>query len=128
YEGLCFNFVIPYCAMAIENLEMDTKELRKLIEDKANNTIEGMQRFRDKYKKEMTELKHFVMGQVSAFFADLEARSQKQENSDDEMIQRFIVDLMEQLESIDTLLNEIGTCKTTLSKLNEMLIGKEDSN
>ncbi|KAH8864633.1 hypothetical protein EWB00_009483 [Schistosoma japonicum] len=114
--------------MNIDNPEIDTKELRKLIEDKANNTIEEVQRFRDKYRKEMTELKHFVMEQVSVFFADLEARSQKQENSNDEIIQRFIVDLMEQLESIDSLLNEISTCKTTLSKLNEMLIGKEDSN
>ncbi|CAH8578961.1 unnamed protein product [Schistosoma turkestanicum] len=113
--------------MSVENSEMDTKELRKLIEDKANESIEGIQRFREIYRREMAECKHFVIEKVSEFFVDLEGKSQKQENSDDEVIQRLILELMEQLESIDTLLNEIDMCKDTLSKLNEMLTGKEGS-
>ncbi|VDO82773.1 unnamed protein product [Schistosoma mattheei] len=47
---------------------------------------------------------------------------------DDEIIQRLIVELMEQLENIDTLLSEIHMCRDTLSKLNEMLTGKDDFN
>ncbi|CAH8652649.1 unnamed protein product [Schistosoma margrebowiei] len=114
--------------MSTGSAEMDTKELRKLIEDKANDAIERIQTYRDTYRREMAECKQFVIDKVSTFFADLEARSQKQEIMDDEIIQGLIVELMEQLENIDTLLSEIHMCRDTLSKLNEMLTGKDAFN
>lgn len=51
--------------MSIESAEMDTKELRKLIEDKANDAIERIQTCRDTYRREMAECKQFVIDKVT---------------------------------------------------------------
>ncbi|CAH8492674.1 unnamed protein product [Heterobilharzia americana] len=105
---------------------MDSGDLRKLIEDQANQTIESIQGHRDISRKKLAEYKRYVIEQVSTLFTDLESRCLKQENESDDFIQELIVELMELLKNIDTLLIEIHTCKSTLSKLNNMLTGKEN--
>ncbi|CAH8862694.1 unnamed protein product [Trichobilharzia szidati] len=111
-----------------DGFDVHAKNARKFIEDEANETIERMLRCRDSYRRQLIECKQYIEEQVSFFFEGLEATFLQLENEVDELVKKKITSLVETLENIDTLLTEINTCKSTVSKLNSMLTGKENYN
>ncbi|CAL8076007.1 unnamed protein product [Calicophoron daubneyi] len=108
-----------------EDHDSEERYLRKLIEEKANKTIEEMQKARENADKDLSDCKAFVLEQITSLFEEIHEDRKIKESATDEAVQQALIQLMSMLERIDDLIGEIETCKSTIEKLNSLLLKGE---
>ncbi|KAF7234273.1 hypothetical protein EG68_10842 [Paragonimus skrjabini miyazakii] len=111
-----------------DSADSETKCARKHLEERTNQIIEKLQESRESTNDDIKNCKSFVHEQISAMFAELEEDRKTRVANTDRVIQQSLMDLMSMLEKIDGLLGEIDTCKSTVNKLNSLLLHEEKDN